>query len=322
MSDFREVFTDEVLEECQKTLDDLSIAMIESCAQVAYNDVIFESALLEADEEGGKEEEKSESKKSSGAKTALYKALETLKRVAATIFAKIRAAINTLIAKASTKGAAAWVKRLSNEKNVDWKSVKIVPKKDFMDINDLNSVFNLNPEQIVMWKSGSAPDSEEEIAKIAKNRINIPANYPKAREAFDNAKTVSEVNKIVVHFASYVNENKTEYTVTEWMDRQFANPKAVAEDLKSNYNQGLGKINGAIKDCKNRISSATTGEQENEIKKNITILNKLLSNYHACYIGRINYVIAANACLVDAIKQAKKVSAKSESFEFMGLSLL
>ena len=318
MSKLDAVFTDAFLDECTANITELNSMLIENCAQVAYNTVLFESAVETLSE--AEDEEKKDSK-FSAVKNAAFKALDTLKRVAKVVFEKIKNAINQFIAKVSSKSAAAWVKQYQKEKNEDdWSQSKVKPAK-YLAIADPDKVFPLDMGIGEMMRF----DTEEAMVAALVKKIQVPANYAAAKKALGEAKTVADVNKVIGNFASFAEENKNVYTAEEVLNALPEMKKTFA-DLKASYKKAVDACNAGIKNTYTQLNAASD-EEVPAIKNEIAMAQKLMGFFHAAYAGYMKYILALNASTIAAIRSAKKGGVQEAVEEpqletFMGLALL
>ena len=89
---------DELFAVCEQDIQDIQKSVIESTAATAYNEVIFESAIeymleeetASAEKQGEPNEDPKGEFKNSNVKNALFKAFETLKRMAVNLLNKIK----------------------------------------------------------------------------------------------------------------------------------------------------------------------------------------------------------------------------------------
>ena len=319
MSKLDAVFTDAFLDECSANITELNSMLIENCAQVAYNTVLFESAvetLSEAEDEGKKDS------KFSAVKNAAFKALDTLKRVAKVVFEKIKNAINQFITKVSSRSAAAWIKQYQKEKNEDdWSQSKVKPAK-YLAIANPDKVF---PLELGIGELLRFEDlTEEKVAADLVKKITVPANYAAAKKALGEAKTIADVNKVIGNFASFAEENKNVYTAEEVLNALPEMKKTFA-DLKASYKKAVDGCNSGIKNMYNELNAASD-EEVAAIKNKIAISQKIMGFFHAAYAGYMKYILALNASTIAAIRSAKKGGVQ-EAVEpqletFMGLALL
>ena len=315
-------FTDEVLESCTQNLNEINKAMVESCAQVAYNDVIFESAvLMEADEEAKDAKNDDPSK----FKNAAFKALDNLKRIFDTIFAKIRIALNEFLAKLGEKNAAKWIE--TYKKDADKKELAattiLLPK--YIGIEAPEKVFRTD---LGVMKFQACADNDQ-LVNALKAEISVPGNYAAAEKALKDAKSVQEINGVLTSFVKYAAENKNDKMTFEEIFGKLPKVNSVGAKLKKDYQGHVAQIKTLISDKSKAINAATTAEQADAVKSNIVCLEKLMSFYHASFIGYIKYVAALNANVIAAIKQAKAGGveeaaqvAEPQLETFMGLALI
>lgn len=314
MSKLDAVFTDAVLDECTQNIVELNSMLTENAAQAAYNQVIFESAMdyvTEAEDE--------KEFKNGKVGNALYKALDTLKRVFKTVFDKIRAAINAFIAKINANSAAKWIKNYSKEKNYDWGAAYVTPKK-YLAIK--------NPDQVFLLDQGVgelvALGDEEKVAKKLVANIKVPtSNYSKAKEALSKATTIAEVNKVLLSFTSYADDYNDKPMDLATILEAIPDAGKTFAEMKSSYKSAINKINTGIKNTYSEIQNASTQEEKDAIKKEISLAEKLMSFYYAAYVGYMKYYTAMNSATIANIKAAKKGGVEvEESATFMGLALL
>ena len=304
--------------------DYLNKVMIESCAQVAFNSVIFENALSEevlTEAEG--EEDNGENKKKidfTKAKNAAMKALEAVKMFAQTIWAKIKSAVNETIAKVSNGAAFKLIDSYS--KKVENPGAMIKVDKD-LELGNPTVVFSVNTAL-----GNVAFDSEENIAKTKANELSakLPNNYADAKAKLGEAKTLSDVSKVYSSLTSFAAANDKAETIESFL-KKVPNSKAIIADIKKAYADGVKDSKDQIKKFSNGVNAATTADEAMQQKNAMTAYTKLLGTVHSSFIGYLKWVIAYSAQAAKAINSAKKggvkVEAKNESaMTFMGLNLL
>lgn len=303
-----------LFETAQNELTDLNKMLIESCAQMAYNNVIFESALslTEAEDEKEAKEDKDPSK----FKNNLYKALETVKRFAATLFAKIKVAINEFVAKQTSnhtkKAIEAWLK----DNDLSANSVVTVDK--FIGLDNPATVFGAVGFTFIDGKS------EEEGAKaiaavIAKA---LGGNYAEAKKALADAASFADVSKVLNNLVSYAEGNeKAKWTAEEFI-KTVPDLGLAKNLLKEQYNNKTAECNKRIKDLKDSINTVETADAVASVKAEIAKLNKFLGLIQASFIGFMKWYVAVDRQALSVIKSAKKGGVNEASMEFMGLALL
>ena len=124
--------TNVLFESAMADFNDLNKFFIESVAQVAHNTVVFESVLSE--EVLMEADDKSPSK----FKTAVYKAIEALKRAAQTVFNKIRVAINEFVAKANQNSTNKYVEAWKKDVKDTGVSIEEISNRLNLTIDEIN----------------------------------------------------------------------------------------------------------------------------------------------------------------------------------------
>ena len=308
--------------------DYLNKVMIESCAQVAFNSIIFENALTdevltEAEDEAKKDDKEAKVKTDyvGKAKNTAFKMLEGLKKFAQTIWAKIKVAINETIAKMANGKAFKMIE--SYNKKSDGKVAYIVAGKN-LQIDDPKSVFIVDK----LLTNFADRQDEEKAAEAIANEIKLPSNFAKATNDLKKVKTLNDVSKIFTSLCSYADEDTKAQTIEDYLNKMknVVNYKDVASEIKGEYDKGVKATKDEIAKYSNIIKQ--WNEENNPsgadaTKKSMKIYTKLLGTVHSGFIGYLKWVIAASAQIAKAVNSASKggvVVAKNESF--MGLNLL
>ena len=308
--------------------DYLNKVFIESTAQVAYNATIFEAALsdevLTEAEDGDK--------KSSSFKNALYKALEAVKSFAASVFNKIRVAINEFIAKINQnsfdKAMESWKKERKSASYDLSSQVEVKLAKSLSFPNIENVIMTNLTKTAAKTLAKDFIESDLSVDKVFENTAaeilgDIPENYSAAKKALKNVTNAGQLNKIIANIVSYADDNNAVYTAEQLLDDKedkVPDLRKVSQKAKSNYAKSVSNVNSLIKQFKGEINGATNDKVET-IKKKIAILNAELGLIHAGYIGYLKWAVACNKQTITAIKTAKK-EVKGVEESFMGLALL
>lgn len=294
--------------------DYLNKVMIESCAQVAFNSVIFESALADTLNEA----EDGESKNSS-VKNAAFKALEAVKRAAQTIFNKIKVAINEFIAKANqysvTKAIDSWKK----SEKFDLSATASVKPAKFLGIDDPAAAFAVPYASLL----NNMNDEKAVAGIIAKSFASkLGDNYADAKKALAAAESFGDVNKVYTGLVGYAMANEdTTFEAEKYID-SVPDLTETSKAVKDSYKKASDAVNGFIKDYKKTLDSAADDEKAAQVKAHINVLNKLLGTVHASFIGYMKWSVASNRQALVAIKSAKKGKVEPANESFMGLALL
>lgn len=303
---------------CEQDIQDLNKSIIESSAATAYNEVIFESAidyiLNEADEdvpdaEVDSAEEAKPAKAKAGFKGSLYKAWETISRMAKQLFNKLKVVLNNFIAKAN----AGNLDRLI-EKNKD----KLVSIRDY-------SFQGAPAEKFAIGCLASADDfkgSEEDVVGKIKAAIEAKKGSWKT-EGLGEIKDFKGLNKFINGYSSKAPEDKAEKTLGKVIENG-GTFKSIVAGAKAAYSKSVKDTNTIIKGVKATIDKTNTPEDAQAIKAQITNANKYLGFVYASYTGMVKWALAYIKEAAKGIKESKKAKPKNESVleDFYGLSLL
>ena len=233
---------DDLFAVCEQDIQDLSKSLIESTAATAYNEVIFESAidyiLNEEDvpdaEVQGEKDQKAAPKAKAGFKGTLYKAWETIVRMAKQLFSKLKAALNTFIAKA-------------NAGNID----KLIEKNKDKMVNIIDYSFAGSPaDKFAINALSSADDfkgKEEDV--VAKIKAAIGSNKGSwSNDGLADIKDFKSLNKFINSYASKVPQDKSDKILSQVVkDKSF---KSIVSDAKASYNKSVKSVNDIIKGIK------------------------------------------------------------------------
>lgn len=319
---------DELIRLCEQDVQDIEKSLVENTAATAYNEVVFESAIdyllneaPKAETRGAakkdekkddkaaddKAEESSDGKKRAGFKNTLYKAWETLKRMAIQLFNKLKNVLNQFIAKAQEGKID---KLIANNKD------KMVTQDKDLRLGDkVHYMFGLDEDE---FKSGSDFDWPSEEKFVA--RVISSLDFPEwATSDLNKIKSIKALNAYVASAVSKAPEKKSTMSVGEYFGSNGF--KGQVTTAKNEYNKIIKQVNGFIADLKKDIDKNDEKGTES-IKNCIANANKYLTFVYASYSGYLKWTLAFLKQGIKGIKKSTEPKNESVLEDFYGLSLL
>ena len=294
-----------------ESYDHLSKVCVENCAEMAYNDVVFEAAL--SDEILSENDAWDNAKK--GAGNTAFKVIETIKRVASNIFNKIRVAINEFIKDQNEKKTAQKFKDAAKaikdtDKLIKIRNLDLEPEKVFPVVLDIKALAEMKDEK----------KAAQSVANEIKGGLK-PSNFEQAIKALNTVETFADVSRVVGNIASYANSEKLMMSI-----KQFdAGSKAqrIPAWTKSMYNSSVAKSNDFIKTKEKEIKYKLSESEIKDLKDEVRLAEKVLSLIHAAYLGALKWSVAYNKECLSVLKGTNLKAENESAFaEFTGLQLL